>query len=185
MSKVGFTLVKSLSNFFRGTVPPVPLDPLLRPALPEDHEAVGRLLVRAYGPSGMAPDEPYWTALRDTAARVADAEVWVAELDGRVVGTVTWAGSGSGQREVAGDGEAEFRMLAVDPAVRGRSIGRTLLDAVVDRARRDGYAAVVLSSDRWMTTAHRMYERSGFVRVPERDWSPVPGVDLIVYRLAL
>lgn len=157
----------------------------VRPATPEDHGTVGRILVSAYGPSGMAPDEPYWTALRDTAARVGDAEVWVAELDGRVVGTVTWAGSGSRQREVAVDGEAEFRMLAVDPAVRGRSIGRALLDAVVDRACRDGYAAVVLSSDGWMTTAHRMYERAGFVRVPERDWTPVPGVDLLVYRLAL
>ncbi|WP_202817445.1 GNAT family N-acetyltransferase [Ornithinimicrobium sp. CNJ-824] len=163
----------------------MPIDVSLRPAVTDDHEAVGRILVSAYGPSGMAPDEPYWTALRDTAARVADAEVWIAELDGRVVGTVTWAGHGSGQREVAVDGEAEFRMLAVDPAVRGRRAGRALLDAIVDRARRDGYQAVVLSSDGWMSTAHRMYERAGFVRVPGRDWTPVPGVDLRVYRLAL
>jgi hypothetical protein len=36
-----------------------------------------------------------------------------------------------------------------------------------------------------MTAAHRIYERLGFTRIPERDWSPVPGVDLLAYRLDL
>ena len=46
-----------------------------------------------------------------------------------------------------------------------------------------------------MTDAHRMYERAGFVRVPERDWllaDVVPDLDpadetgpFLVYRLAL
>ncbi|MGC5583493.1 GNAT family N-acetyltransferase [Ornithinimicrobium sp. W1665] len=164
-----------------------PGSPVVRPATPEDHETVGRILVTAYGPSGMPPEQSYWEELRDTAARAGDpgSEVWVAELDEQVVGTVTWAGHGSGQREVASEDEAEFRMLAVDPSARARGVGRALLDAVVARARRDGYAAVAMSSDGWMAAAHRMYEQAGFVRVPERDWSPVPGVDLLVYRLAL
>ena len=34
-----------------------------------------------------------------------------------------------------------------------------------------------------MTVAHRVYERLGFVRAPERDWEPVPGVHLIAYHL--
>jgi hypothetical protein len=32
-----------------------------------------------------------------------------------------------------------------------------------------------------MSSAHRVYERHGFRRAPERDWSPVPGVDLIAF----
>jgi hypothetical protein len=32
-----------------------------------------------------------------------------------------------------------------------------------------------------MTSAHRLYERLGFTRLPERDWSPMPGIDLLVY----
>ena len=28
-----------------------------------------------------------------------------------------------------------------------------------------------------MTAAHRLYERLGFVRAPERDWSPVRDLD--------
>jgi hypothetical protein len=32
-----------------------------------------------------------------------------------------------------------------------------------------------------MAAAHRLYERLGFTRLPERDWSPLLGVDLLVY----
>jgi hypothetical protein len=42
---------------------------------------------------------------------------------------------------------------------------------------------VVLSTERRMTAAHRLYARLGFRRLPERDWSPTPGVDLLVYAL--
>ena len=34
-----------------------------------------------------------------------------------------------------------------------------------------------------MTTAHRVYERLGFTRAPEDDWSPEPGVLLLAYAL--
>ena len=43
----------------------------------------------------------------------------------------------------------------------------------------------MLSSLAEMTAAHRIYERQGFERVPDRDWSPVPGVDLIAFRKEL
>ena len=33
--------------------------------------------------------------------------------------------------------------------------------------------------------AHRIYERLGFERRPELDWTPVPGVDLRGYALRL
>jgi ribosomal protein S18 acetylase RimI-like enzyme len=36
-----------------------------------------------------------------------------------------------------------------------------------------------------MTAAQRLYERLGFTRLPERDWSPVPGIDLLVYTYEL
>ena len=44
---------------------------------------------------------------------------------------------------------------------------------------------MVLSSSTTMHTAHRLYERLGFTRLPERDWSPVAGVQLVAYRLPL
>ncbi|SOC52106.1 GNAT family N-acetyltransferase [Ornithinimicrobium cerasi] len=158
---------------------------IVRPVRPGEHGAVGRLLVEAYAPSGMPPDLDYWDALRDTTARTRDAEVWVAELDGSLAGTVTWAGRGSGQRELSRDDEAEFRMLAVDPRLHGRGVGAALLEAVLARARTEGWSAVVLCSATWMTAAHRLYGRAGFHRIPDRDWPPVPGVQLLAFRLPL
>mgnify|MGYP004634202519 FL=1 len=32
-----------------------------------------------------------------------------------------------------------------------------------------------------MTAAQRLYQRLGFTRLPERDWQPAPGIDLLVY----
>ena len=42
-----------------------------------------------------------------------------------------------------------------------------------------------LHSTPWMEAAHRLYGSMGFVRVPERDWLPVPDVPLLAFRLAL
>ncbi len=36
-----------------------------------------------------------------------------------------------------------------------------------------------------MAAAHRLYERLGFTRVPERDWKPREDVQLIAYELPL
>lgn len=161
------------------------MKPVVRQAGPEDYAAVGELLLAAYSPSGMAADNPYWDSLRDVAGRATDAEVWVAEVDGAIVGTYTWAPRGSSQREIAQEDEAEFRMLAVSPGAQGRGVGRVLLEAVIERARMEGYAAVVLSSATWMTQAHALYARLGFRRTPDLDWSPMPGTDLLAYRLPL
>jgi hypothetical protein len=46
----------------------------------------------------------------------------------------------------------------------------------------------VLSTQRTMRTAHRLYERLGFVRAPGRDWNPLAGQDdimLLAYELTL
>jgi hypothetical protein len=44
---------------------------------------------------------------------------------------------------------------------------------------------VVISSLPQMAAAHRLYTRLGFRRLPERDWTPVPGVDLIAFTVDL
>jgi hypothetical protein len=54
-----------------------------------------------------------------------------------------------------------------------------------------GSVALVLSGEFGEVTAsdeeaaHRLYERLGFTRLPQRDWSPVPGIDLLVYATEL
>lgn len=160
---------------------------LLRRAREEEHAAIGAVTVAAYTPFTQAAEVGYVEHLRDAATRDREAELWVAvdEETGDVLGTVTLCPSGSPWREIGTDDEAEFRMLAVDPAAQGRGVGSALMDLVVRRAQEDGRSAIVLSSLEEMAAAHRVYERQGFTRVPERNWSPVPGVDLIAFRKEL
>ncbi len=94
-----------------------------------------------------------------------------------MLGSVTFCVAGSPFREIARDDEGEFRMLAVNPAVRGRGVGQALVELCLQRSRELGYAGVRMSSMDRMTSAHRVYERLGFVRAPEDDWSPAPGRD--------
>lgn len=155
--------------------------------MPPDYDAAGAITLAAYERFLDGADDAYAATVRDAAARDVGAELWIATPSDsvEVLGTVTICPEGSRWREIAGPGEGEFRMLAVAPSAQGRGIGRALVSLVVERFRVEGADAVVLSSLRQMTAAHRVYERLGFVRVPERDWSPYPGVELIVYRLEL
>ncbi len=98
---------------------------------------------------------------------------------------MTFCPVGSSYREIGRDDEGEFRMLAVSPAARGRGVGRALVEHCLDRSRELGYAGIRMSSMDRMTSAHRVYERLGFVRAPQDDWAPVPGVNLLAYRAPL
>lgn len=156
----------------------------VRLAEPAELEAVGALTVRAYThDGGLHPEDRYALILADAADRAARAELYVAELDGRIVGTVTVAEHGTPYAEISQPGELEFRMLAVDPEAAGRRIGSALVEFVADEARRRGRRCVVISVVRGNAAAEHLYGRLGFVRVPSRDWEPVPGVFLQVSTL--
>lgn len=155
----------------------------IRLATPAELTAVGDLTVAGYVDFTLGPADPYLEKLRDTAMRAREADLWVAEDEGSLLGTVTSCPSGSSLREISRDGEGEFRMLAVAPQARGRGVGEALTRHCIDLSKAAGERALVLSSLPTMTSAHRLYARLGFVRLPERDWSPLPGVDLIAFRL--
>ena len=156
----------------------------IRRALEEDLDAVGRLTVEAYTEFLDGPDDPYVTQLRNARARFDQAELWVAvaQDDRQVLGSVTISPEGSPWREIGQAGEGEFRMLAVAPEAQGQGIGEALVRFCLDRFHEVGCTAVVLSSLAEMSAAHRVYERLGFQRLPERDWKPLPGIALIAYR---
>jgi ribosomal protein S18 acetylase RimI-like enzyme len=152
----------------------------------EELAAVGELTVAAYRADGLLLADDYYEAhLRDAESRDREAEVLVAVVDREVVGAVTFCQAGSPWAELSGDGEGEFRMLAVAPSARRQGVARLLVGACVSRSRSAGHRAVVISSLPMMTGAHRLYETLGFVRTPERDWDPAPGVHLWGFRLDL
>ncbi len=161
---------------------------VIRDARPEEYEAIGEITVAAYLADGYLEEDDYYTeTLRDARRRAEHADVITAvdAVTERVLGAVAFCLPGTAYAELSGDGEAEFRMLAVDPAARGRGIGDSLVQACLYRARQQGCTAVVISSLATMRAAHRIYARNGFVRAPERDWEPMPGFELDCYRCPL
>jgi len=160
----------------------------IRLAEPSEYAVVGALTVSAYTADGLLHEaSDYVEELADAAARAREAELWVA-VDGsaspEVLGTVTYCPPGSPYRELAGPGEGEFRMLAVNPAHRRRGAGRALVQHCVTRSRTAGDRFVVICSLSQMTAAHGLYRELGFVRLPERDWRPIPEVELLAFRLS-
>jgi ribosomal protein S18 acetylase RimI-like enzyme len=105
-----------------------------------------------------------------------------AEAIAGTIMLVTWPLAGE---LVGGPDEAEIRALAVAPGVQHGGVGTGLLLTALNWAELAGARRVVLSTLPEMRAAHRLYERNGFRRLPDRDWSPRPGVDLLAYILEL
>ena len=156
---------------------------LIRDATAADNEAVMALTVGAYEPYAAVIGPEWWTGYRDglPAALFEDsaARRIVAQSAGVIVGSVLFY-PGSTQRGLPG-----VRLLAVDPAARGRGVGGALMEECVRRARAEGAAALRLHTMEPMVVARRMYERMGFQRQPDDDFQPVGGVTVLGYQLDL
>lgn len=168
------------------------MDITIRPVTPEEYATLGEITAQAYLGDGLldfGESDQYLDELRNVAKRAARADVLVAVAEGQVLGGVTFVPAGGPMADIAREGEAEIRMLAVSPKARGRGVGEALVRACLERARTvEGCARVVLSTQRSMHAAHRIYGRLGFTRTPERDWNPLPDLldlTLITYELTL
>lgn len=157
-----------------------------------EYAVAGDICVAAYRADGQLDPaaDSYAAVLADVAGRAAHGDVLVAVDDSSTgerepLGCVTFVLPGSRYAEIARPGEGEFRMLAVDPGAQGRGVGAALVRACLDRAAALGCTAVAICTRDFNKTALRLYGRFGFVRVPERDWSPMPGIDLCALRIEL
>jgi GNAT superfamily N-acetyltransferase len=143
----------------------------VRPVRPEEHDALAALTVAAYRALlGHDLDAGYTAELADVSGRAALVDVLVAvDEQGRLQGGVTYIPVPGPMAWFDGADEAGMRMLAVDPAAQGRGAGARLVAACVARARAAGKARLLLHTTAPMKAAHRLYERAGFRRDPDRD----------------
>ncbi|HAN71645.1 MAG TPA: GNAT family N-acetyltransferase [Actinobacteria bacterium] len=152
----------------------------VRSAREADLDAISRISVAAYERAGqLEPGSAYRAVLADADGRYRNATLLVAQRGEQVVGTVTICPGGSPYAEIGRENEVEFRFLAVDPDHWGAGVADCLIAACEDQARRIGAQALTICVRDNNTGAAAMYAARGFVRVPERDWSPLPGVDLM------
>jgi GNAT superfamily N-acetyltransferase len=156
-----------------------PTQLLIRSALVTDVDALRGVIGRANEPfRGLVDDRlfgPYLASAIDVERRLEEADVLAAELDGRVVGTITFYrdATDEGIPVRFPEGTAGIRATAVEPAARGRGIGTALVDACLARAAEIDARAVGLHTATFMVAAVTIYERCGFARAPRYDfeWS--------------
>ena len=74
----------------------------------------------------------------------------------------------------AGDGVFELSKMAVSPALRGHGVGRRIIGAAIDAARRLGAASLFLGSSTKLPAAVHLYESVGFTHVPAERIGPMP-----------
>ena len=162
---------------------------VIRPAVEADYPHIARITVDSYLDAGHFddPDHEYLQFVQQVAQRHASAEILVAERGGVVIGSVTLVRPGSPYADIALDGELEFRMLVIDPAVQRSGAGRALLHAVIERAREiDDVHTVSLTTGGHWVAARALYEAEGFQHTTERDWYvPNTEIVLVVYTLGL
>ena len=70
---------------------------------------------------------------------------------------------------------AEMKRLYVRKAFRGFGLGRQLSEAILDTARRAGYACVLLDTLDDMEAARALYADLGFEEIPPYYFSPLEG----------
>ncbi len=99
----------------------------------------------------------------------------VAYVDGSAAGC-------AGLRPIA-DAAGELKRLYVRPESRGLGLGRQLVEAVVQSARRAGYLELRLDTLPSMASAQALYRRLGFVETPPYGDKYLPGTRF--YRLDL
>ncbi|MGX4692608.1 N-acetyltransferase family protein [Streptomyces sp. JNUCC 63] len=134
--------------------------PLIRHAMYDDEDALGRLDRETWSPLHSVqprPQQPYEPFFGE---RSGPKDHLVAELDGRLVGYLRLGLA----TELASNAHVRMvRGLAVAEQARGQGVGRALLRASVEEARRQGARRLTLRVLGHNTPARELYESEGFV----------------------
>ena len=160
---------------------------IVRDARPDEHAAVGELRVAAYRAQGLLPAGSGYAETLRALGFSGDDDVLVATDDAGngMLGTITLEPFAPASELAKDDTEADIRAFAVTPGAQGHGVGRTLLAAVIERAEKRGLRRLRLCTRPEMEAAQHLYTAIGFTRTPDLDFSPVPGVTLRAYELAL
>ena len=145
----------------------------IRPATSADLPALGRLgalLVRTHHDfdsrrfiDSTPRTEPGYAAYLGSQLQAPGVIVLVADDDGEVLGYAYGGVEGTDYMSLRGPAGV-LHDLVVDPAHRGRGVGRLLLEAAVAALNARGVPQIVLSTAERNESAQRLFARAGFRR---------------------
>ncbi|MBP6900495.1 MAG: GNAT family N-acetyltransferase [Burkholderiaceae bacterium] len=159
--------------------------PIIRPCVPADGAAVAALILpiqqAEFGIPITLADQPDLADIHGCYQH-GRGNFWVAEADGRIVGTIALQDIGQGQ--------AALRKMFVAQPWRGREHGvaQRLLDTLLDWAAGHGLSHIYLGTTAQFLAAHRFYEKNGFDQIDPAELPPAfvrMAVDTRFYRLPL
>ena len=129
----------------------------VRLARPGEAEAIAALLLAAFAEFELLYTPEAYSATTPKAgqigARFEEGPMWVGELDGAAVGTISAV-----PREEA----LYVRSMAVLASARGHGVGKALLSAAEDYGRANRYRRLILSTTPFLGAAIRLYQNAGF-----------------------
>jgi ribosomal protein S18 acetylase RimI-like enzyme len=153
----------------------------VRNATTSEFEKIGRLLIQVYSQLEGFPKQNEQPDYYKMLANVGDftsrpgTELLVAvspenEIAGAVVFFNNMQYYGSGGTATLEKNAAGFRLLAVNPALRGQGIGKLLTLECITRAKNKNLDQVIIHTTKAMQTAWKMYENIGFKRSGDLDF---------------
>ncbi|AMO24354.1 GNAT family N-acetyltransferase [Ramlibacter tataouinensis] len=142
----------------------------------DDLVALTALIHAAYAPQAERGLR-YWgthQTVEDTRTRFAAGHGFVAELNGRFVGTITVRPPqpASPVQIYRDPGTWSIGQYAVHPELKGNGLGRQLHERAVKHARDHGAVTMALDTAQPAVSLIAMYRRWGYEVVGEADWRP-------------
>ena len=155
-----------------------------------EHSAVAQVILESYAEyAPLIPAdawERYAQSILDVRSRMTESELLIAVEDGEIVGSATFYPARLKRTQSEWPSEwTGARLIAVLPERRGRGIGKAIVEECIHISRHQKAAAFALHTTPYMELARGMYERMGFVRVPEYDFHPRPELTVMAYKYDL
>ena len=167
----------------------------IRDATLNEFPEIGQLMVNVYSQLEGFPtkkEQPnYYKMLANIGSLTKNPKTKLLiaiSSSGKIGGGVVYFGDmkyyGSGGTATQEKHASGFRLLAVDPATRGRGIGKLLSKTCIQMAKDEKQNQMIIHSTKAMQIAWRMYENMGFKRSKDLDFMqgelPVFGFRLLL-----
>ncbi|MED2974870.1 GNAT family N-acetyltransferase [Fictibacillus sp. B-59209] len=152
---------------------------VIREAIAHEFEFIRRQRITAYKQYEHAvPAEHLKVLLKAISSEITvenGVEYLVAESDGAVAGSVVLFPPRTDAYEglTGALDYPEIRMLVVDTQFRQQGIGKSLIEECINRSQKKGFPSIGLHTADFMKSAVKLYERLGFIRLPQFDFVPL------------